>query len=699
MVPSPNSSVKFLMRGLRDPVWQGISGLAAIVALLAPLSVAAWELATGNVRVLLWLQATRWALAALVGMSLAVALAAAYVVLRRAPRFPPRVRAAAGSVGVLALGLALAVTAGYRVWAEQASKQTIVLIADFLDPQGQDSRDLTRELVKAISADLAGLGEIEVRALGWAIEDQRGEGQANARRIGELANADIVIWGDYRTDGEFVAYVHFDLLNGTQAILRNEAERVFGDEQVQAVAAQQTMGMPASYAFNVALGEHLNTLVVFAGGLTLVDKGDYTAAKNLLDVAVQSYGNPLAQGIEPALHHIRGTIYAALGDPATADQEYTAALATASGQAVLEESITPAMIYSNRGVARYLLGDPEAGMRDFDQAIELDPIYALAYYNRGLGRARLGDLAGALRDFDRAIEIEPAYFEAYVNRGNVRRDMGDPAGAMRDYGQAIEINPQHVIAYHNRGQARRALGDTLGAIHDYDLAIQLDPTYVVAYNNRGNARKERGDLVGAIHDYDLAIQLDPLYTIAYINRGTARSERGDTDGAIRDQDKAIELDPTAAAAYLNRGSARQQAGDLQGAQQDYDRAIALDPMFVAAYTNRGNARLELGDPVGAIQDYDKAIELNPQAAFAYLNRGNARSNLGDLAGALRDYDKAVELAPTFALAYYNRSIARSRVGDAAGAASDTQRYRELAPNAENPAAAAYWSETWEEGAQ
>jgi len=56
------------------------------------------------------------------------------------------------------------------------------------------------------------------------------------------------------------------------------------------------------------------------------------------------------------------------------------------------------MAYNYRGLANYWLGNYDAAIADFSDAINLFPRYDAAYYNRGFAYAKLGDMAAANAD-------------------------------------------------------------------------------------------------------------------------------------------------------------------------------------------------------------------------------------------------------------------------------------------------------------
>jgi hypothetical protein len=106
-----------------------------------------------------------------------------------------------------------------------------------------------------------------------------------------------------------------------------------------------------------------------------------------------------------------------------------------------------------------------------------------------------------MRDYDEAIRLDPNYAYAYHSRGTAYRKQGDVDRAIRDFGEAIRSDPKYVFAYRARAFAYGAKKDNDRAIRDFDEAIRLDPADVEIYAFRGLARRDRGDRAGAVADF------------------------------------------------------------------------------------------------------------------------------------------------------------------------------------------------------
>ena len=105
-------------------------------------------------------------------------------------------------------------------------------------------------------------------------------------------------------------------------------------------------------------------------------------------------------------------------------------------------------------------------IKDFDQAIRLNPKDAEAYNNRCWARAMIGDLQVALRDCNKSLRLKPNFVDALDSRGLVNLKIGLPNSAISDYNAALKINPRHATALFGRGKARLRSGDTNGGNAD-----------------------------------------------------------------------------------------------------------------------------------------------------------------------------------------------------------------------------------------
>jgi tetratricopeptide (TPR) repeat protein len=321
-----------------------------------------------------------------------------------------------------------------------------------------------------------------------------------------------------------------------------------------------------------------------------------------------------------------------------------------------------AALYNNRGIEYNAKRDYDDAIADYDQAIGLDPKYALAFNNRGQTYAAKSNYDRAIADYSQAIRIDAlpksgTYINVYDNRGQAYAAKGDYEHAIADYSEAIRIDPKYALAYNNRGIVYAARGDFDRAIADYSQAIHIDPKNALMLNNRGQAYATKGDYERAIADYSQAIRINPLpasvtHINVYDNRGLAHAASGHYDDAIPDYDEAIRIDPKYPFAYKNRGDAFVAKGDYDRANTDYSQAIQLDPKDAAAYFNRGLAEFYVGALPGALADLNQTSELSPKDAYAalWLDVANKHSNLPSrLSAAIAQFDMTKWPAPLIRL--------------------------------------------------
>ena len=76
-----------------------------------------------------------------------------------------------------------------------------------------------------------------------------------------------------------------------------------------------------------------------------------------------------------------------------------------------------AFAYSNRGEAYWKKGEHDRAITDYDEAIKINPKFAMPYNNRGVVYGAKGEFDRAILDYDTAIKLFPKLAGAYYNRG------------------------------------------------------------------------------------------------------------------------------------------------------------------------------------------------------------------------------------------------------------------------------------------
>ena len=127
----------------------------------------------------------------------------------------------------------------------------------------------------------------------------------------------------------------------------------------------------------------------------------------------------------------------------------------------------------------------DLALRDYDEAIRLDPQRRLIYRGRGSVWQFKNEYDKAIADFDEAIQLDPKTTHAFIGRGTSRATSEEYSKAIADVSEAIWLDPLAIAAYDNRGLAWQSKREFAKAIVDYNLAIRLDPRQVNAYCHRG----------------------------------------------------------------------------------------------------------------------------------------------------------------------------------------------------------------------
>ena len=200
----------------------------------------------------------------------------------------------------------------------------------------------------------------------------------------------------------------------------------------------------------------------------------------------------------------------------------------------------------NRGIARESMGDIEAAIADYEQALALDPGNALASYNLGTLATQTTNSELAIKTYTDVLKKDPTFAYAYTQRAIAKMESGDFEGALTDYDSALILDKTNPENWLNRGLAKEKLEDLVGAYNDFSQTIHLKPNHEKAYLSRANILIKLDKYEEAIQNYDMALFYYPSYGLAYLNRGIAKHNNKESSAACLDLKKAVELGLTSA---------------------------------------------------------------------------------------------------------------------------------------------------------
>ena len=186
----------------------------------------------------------------------------------------------------------------------------------------------------------------------------------------------------------------------------------------------------------------------------------------------------------------------------------------------------------------------------YDQAIQLDPNYALAYAERAEALAFMGDLTGqrptaypkARSDAEKAVSIAPALAEARAALGWIRclAEWKFTEG-LAELKRAKELSPANPTANDLLARIIVYLGRFDEAERQARQAVELDPLSTVTHGNLARVLFYAGKLDEADAVARKAAELQPTGAGSHRWQALIAAQRGDGEAALREAE--LEPDP------------------------------------------------------------------------------------------------------------------------------------------------------------
>ncbi len=254
----------------------------------------------------------------------------------------------------------------------------------------------------------------------------------------------------------------------------------------------------------------------------------------------------------------------------------------------------------------------------YEQAVELDPTYALAH-------AGLADAYNMLASYYfvppseaypkaqeaalRALELDENLAEAYTSLAWVKyRYEGDWFGAETGYNWAIGLNPNYAIAHHWYGALLRDMGRFDEALTELERARQLNPFSLSINTSIGYLYYFARQYDQSIAQCQKALQLDPKFHWAHDVAGLAHLQKGEYEEALAQFRQAVVLSPTSVDYKCHLAQAFAHAGFSEDAQKIFQELLQSPETNQVPFHEMSMIHKALGQEENALEFLERAAE-------------------------------------------------------------------------------------------
>lgn len=206
----------------------------------------------------------------------------------------------------------------------------------------------------------------------------------------------------------------------------------------------------------------------------------------------------------------------------------------------------------------------------FEQAIRLDPEFALAY-------SGLADAYNLLGEYHVLAPVE----------GLARSEEAARA--------ALRLDPTLAEAYASLGRAESSKFHWEAAKRELQRAMEINPNYASALQWYSQVLLAQGHIDESVATIQRAEQIDPLSAFMAVQVAHRLIVKGDYAAALAEAQKAQELDPGLVWAYWNMGMAYEGLGELEKAAAAYKKGADVpgpvggrEVLLILAHANLGN---------------------------------------------------------------------------------------------------------------
>jgi TolB-like protein/Flp pilus assembly protein TadD len=270
--------------------------------------------------------------------------------------------------------------------------------------------------------------------------------------------------------------------------------------------------------------------------------------------------------------------------------------------------------------AKYTQTGWNNAIRYYEEALKLDPDYALAYCGLADNYAYMGSVVMPEREAiakekefaEKALALDPELAEAHMSHALALVAAYDWRNGLKEFDRALELNPNLAFAYELQAWTVNGLGRFDEAIAKTRKAVELDPLNPFFQMSLSFYQYWARQYDNAIAQARKTLEMDPNSAITRVLLGLSFLKKGDTSGAIAEFQKAKAPNPGAwyqgflGYAYAISGDRAKAEQSLRELEELAKRQYVSPTAFVTIYLGLANKEKALDWLEKAYEEQDSA---------------------------------------------------------------------------------------------
>ncbi|MEO0128075.1 MAG: tetratricopeptide repeat protein [candidate division WOR-3 bacterium] len=333
-------------------------------------------------------------------------------------------------------------------------------------------------------------------------------------------------------------------------------------------------------------------------------------------------------------------------------------------------------IYFNKGII-------DLAIKNFQEAIMLDPASAEAHFFLGFALGEKGMHKEGREEIKKAIQLNPALaqfepnlpielkehkgyldflkeqlgvpkssvneFQAHYNLGMTYRNKGLFTEAKREFEEALKFKEDDSELLASLGEVNLFLNKLDDAYNYFSRCLELDSLSVRGLNGLGSVYLKKNNYEQAKACFEKVIAVDKNYIQGLANLGLANYLLNQIEEAVKIFNAAIEQGSEDA--KYNLGMYLYKKGDYEQVLKLF-KDESIDSNFF-----RGVVYAELGRDDEAVTSFKNIINVLPSYAGAYYNLGFLLMKMGQFEDGLSNIRRGMEIEPNYEKEKYRIAIA------------------------------------------